>query len=165
MAQANSTQGSALACWGAALALSGCAMQAPMAGSGRMADCAPANPADIAARLDSWNAALASGDALRVAAFYAPGAVLLPEEANQPRRGATEKVHYLAQWLQERPWVRVERRTIRVGCATAVDTGQYTVGSERSGALQVALYTFTYSLDGRGWLISSHHAWPLATHR
>jgi hypothetical protein len=47
--------------------------------------CAPVTQQEIAALFDRWNASLAARDPGKVAANYAPDAVLLPTVSNYPR--------------------------------------------------------------------------------
>ncbi|WP_269859161.1 SgcJ/EcaC family oxidoreductase [Streptomyces sp. RPT161] len=116
----------------------------------------------IAALFDRWNAALATGDAHRVADLYAPDAVLLPTVSARIRTTRPEIVDYFQHFLQNKPVGRIQRRIIKVLNRTAaIDTGLYqftlTSGNGHKSTVN-ARYTFVYELRGGRWLIVNHHS-------
>ena len=52
--------------------------------------CTPITQPEVAALFDRWNASLATHDADKVTANYAPDAVLLATVSNQPRTNSAE---------------------------------------------------------------------------
>ncbi|MCQ4081693.1 SgcJ/EcaC family oxidoreductase [Streptomyces sp. RB6PN25] len=121
----------------------------------------------IAGLFDRWNAALATGDADRVADLYAPDAVLLPTLSARMRTTRAGIVDYFAHFLESRPVARIQQRVIDVLDATsAVDTGLYRftlTGKDGTTSTVDARYTFVYELRGGRWLIVSHHSSALPT--
>ncbi|WP_411146793.1 SgcJ/EcaC family oxidoreductase [Streptomyces sp. x-80] len=116
----------------------------------------------IAALFDRWNAALATGDANRVADLYAPGAVLLPTLSARLRTDRNAIVDYFKHFLDSKPVGRIQERFIHVlGPTAAVDTGlyQFTLTNKDGTKSKVdARYTFVYELRGGRWLIINHHS-------
>jgi len=120
--------------------------------------CTPVTEQQVAALFDRWNASLASGDAHRVVANYAPGSVLLPTVSNRVRVSDAEKEDYFEHFLENRPNGTIDERHIRLGCNSALDTGLYTFTFAKTGVVVRARYSYTYAfIDGR-WLITSHHS-------
>ncbi|WP_197289080.1 SgcJ/EcaC family oxidoreductase [Nocardia sp. NRRL S-836] len=115
----------------------------------------------IRALFADWNAALATGDAQKVADRYAPNAVLLPTVSNRVRSTRAEIVDYFEHFLQNRPSGQVLDSHVAVLDADdAIDAGTYRFALTRNGqpATVDARYTFVYEkVDGR-WLIVNHHS-------
>lgn len=129
-------------------------------GAGAAVPAAPTQ-GEIAALFESWNDALASGDADRVADRYAPDAVLLPTQSNRVRRTRAGIVDYFEEFLAKRPSGRIRTSTIEVfGPDAAVDSGVYVFTLNADGERESikARYTFVYELRGGRWLIVSHHS-------
>ncbi len=61
------------------------------------------------------------------------------------------------EFLKKQPSGKIDSRTIKVGCNTALDTGTYTFTFGDKSKAQ-ARYTFTYGLVGDKWQITSHHS-------
>ena len=123
----------------------------------------PASPSqdEIARLFDQWNAALATGDPEKVAALYAPNAVLLPTVSNQIRTNHAEIVDYFAHFLQSKPQGKIDRGIITVmDPQTAINTGIYTFTLTQNGQPQhvQARYTFVYQKQNGQWLIINHHS-------
>lgn len=121
------------------------------------AECNPPFKSEVAALFDRWNASLRSGDPKKVAANYAPGAVLLPTVSNRARFTVAEKEEYFAHFLKRRPEGRVDDRVIEVDCNSATDSGLYTFRFA-DGTQVKARYTFTWKRVDGAWLIASHHS-------
>jgi uncharacterized protein (TIGR02246 family) len=120
--------------------------------------CKPANDQEIMALFDRWNASLQTGDPHKVAANYAEKSILLPTLSNKPRLTAAEKEDYFHHFLENKPVGKIDSRMIIIGCNTAVDSGLYTFTFQATGAKVRARFTYTYSWDGKQWLITSHHS-------
>jgi uncharacterized protein (TIGR02246 family) len=119
--------------------------------------CQPVTDGQIAAFFDSWNAALASGDPKTVAKRYAADSVLLPTVSNMPRLTPAAKEDYFKVFLQNKPQGKIDSRTIQIGCNSALDAGLYTFTFADGKQVQ-ARYSYTYSWNGKEWLITSHHS-------
>ncbi|MDH6129765.1 uncharacterized protein (TIGR02246 family) [Kitasatospora sp. GP82] len=122
----------------------------------------PPTEGQIAALFDRWNAALATGDANRVADLYAPDAVLLPTVSAEIRTDRAGIVDYFKHFLESKPVGRIQERFIDILDRTnAVDTGlyQFTLTNQDGSKTKVnARYTFVYELRGGTWLIINHHS-------
>lgn len=144
-----------------AFVLSGCAMNEGTPGStqaSRMESCKVTSEQEIAALFDRWNQSLQTGDPNKVVANYAERSILLATVSNKPRLTVAEKQDYFKYFLQDRPFGKIDFRSIELGCNSAVDAGLYTFTFARTGAVVKARYTYTYRWDGRQWLITSHHS-------
>ena len=122
------------------------------------ASCKAADDKEIAALFDRWNQSLQTGDPNKVVANYAAKSVLLATVSNTPRLDAAQKEDYFKHFLENKPFGRIDSRTIEIGCTTAVDAGLYTFTFAKTGAVVKARYTYTYKWDGSQWLITSHHS-------
>jgi hypothetical protein len=85
--------------------------------------CTPITQQEVAALFDRWNASLATHDADKVTANYAPDAVLLATVSNQPRTNSAEIKDYFEHFLKRDPQGAIDTRTIRIGCNEATDVG------------------------------------------
>ena len=138
--------------------LSGCASNPMGPTSARTETCKATSEQEVAALFDRWNQSLRTGDPGKVVANYADRSVLLPTVSNTPRLDPAQKQDYFVHFLQDKPFGRIDSRTIEIGCTTAVDAGLYTFTFARTGAVVKARYTYTYKWDGGQWLITSHHS-------
>jgi len=138
--------------------LSGCASNPMGPTSARTETCKATSEQEVAALFDRWNQSLQTGDPGKVVANYADRSVLLPTVSNTPRLDPAQKQDYFVHFLQDKPFGRIDSRTIEIGCTTAVDAGLYTFTFARTGAVVKARYTYTYKWDGNRWLITSHHS-------
>ncbi|MCC2274782.1 SgcJ/EcaC family oxidoreductase [Streptomyces sp. ET3-23] len=116
----------------------------------------------IKALFDRWNAALATGDANRVADLYAPDAVLLPTVSSQIRTTRAARVDYFKHFLESKPVGRIQERHIKIlSRDAAVDSGLYefTLTNKDGSKSKVdARYTFVYERCRGKWLIINHHS-------
>ncbi|GAA1878426.1 SgcJ/EcaC family oxidoreductase [Streptantibioticus ferralitis] len=121
----------------------------------------------IAALFDQWNAALATGNAYRVANLYAPNAVLLPTVSARIRTNRAEIVDYFKHFLENKPVGTIQKRYINIlGRNAAIDTGLYQfrlTGKDGETTKVNARYTYVYQLRGGKWLIVNHHSSELPT--
>ena len=138
--------------------LAGCASNPRGSTSARTEVCKATSEQEVAALFDRWNQSLQTGDAHKVVANYAEKSVLLPNVSNTPRLNAAQKEDYFKHFLENKPFGRIDSRTIEIGCTTAVDAGLYTFTFAKTGAVVKARYTYTYKWDGSQWLITSHHS-------
>ncbi|TCS38044.1 uncharacterized protein (TIGR02246 family) [Paucimonas lemoignei] len=122
------------------------------------ASCKASSDQEIAVLFDRWNNSLQTGDPHKVVANYAERSVLLPTVSNQPRLTPIEKEDYFHHFLENRPFGKIDMRTIFLGCNSAVDAGLYTFTFGKTGETVKARYTYTYAWDGSQWLITSHHS-------
>jgi uncharacterized protein (TIGR02246 family) len=138
--------------------------------------CAPISERQVAALFERWNDALASGDPNQVASLYSDDALLLPTLSAEPRRTHAAIRDYFNNFLARAPRGRIDSRTIRLGCNSALDAGTYSfllrdpADSAGAGGEQwvKARYSFVYSFSpgtGSGdapgpgeWLILHHHS-------
>lgn len=123
----------------------------------------PASAAEreIAALFDRWNAALATGDAKKVAALYAPNGILEPTVSNQVRSTPAEIEEYFVHFLQAKPQGVINERFIRMlDDDVALDAGVYTFSLTKQGKpVKVqARYTYLYEKIDGDWKIVNHHS-------
>jgi uncharacterized protein (TIGR02246 family) len=145
----------------AQLVLIGCAANQGTAGVAQMSrqeNCKATSQEEIAALFDRWNQSLQTGDPHKVAANYAEKSTLLPMVSNQPRLTPAEKEDYFQRFLENGPSGKIYKRSIFLGCHSAVDAGLYSFTFCKTGAIVNARYTYTYTWDGTQWLITSHHS-------
>eukprot|EP00798_Chlamydomonas_sp_ICE-L_P007787 gene7787-biopygen17556 len=117
---------------------------------------------EVAMQFDRWNASLQTGDAAKVAAMYAPTAVLLPTVSNRVRTTSAEIQDYFVNFLLLKPFGKIDESNVRMlSSDLAINSGVYTFALTKEGLgvtkLQ-ARYSFTYrKIDGE-WLIIDHHS-------
>lgn len=124
--------------------------------------CKTVNKEQIAALFDRWNNSLATHDAAKVTANYAPDAVLLATVSNEPRTNTAAIKDYFVHFLENNPKGAINTRTIHIGCNTAYDVGTYTftLAGKAPGTTQTvkARYSYIYELRNGQWLIVHHHS-------
>jgi uncharacterized protein (TIGR02246 family) len=144
-----------------ALMLTGCAANqgnTSDAQASQTKNCQATTEREISALFDRWNQSLQTGDPQKVVANYAQRSILLPTVSNKPRLTPAEKNDYFQHFLEDRPFGRIDSRSIYIGCNSAVDAGLYTFTFAKTGAVVPARYTYTYEWNGSQWLITSHHS-------
>eukprot|EP00798_Chlamydomonas_sp_ICE-L_P029680 gene29680-biopygen4302 len=117
---------------------------------------------EVAKQFDRWNASLQTLDAAKVAAMYAPTAVLLPTVSNRVRTTSAEIQDYFVNFLLLKPFGRIDESNVRMLASDlAINSGVYTFAltKEGLGVTKVqARYSFTYrKIDGE-WFIIDHHS-------
>ena len=117
----------------------------------------------IAGLFNTWNAALRTGDAEKVADLYAKDAVLLPTVSNKVRTDRAGIVDYFQHFLENKPVGKKDQTIIKVlDSDSAIDTGVYefTLTDPDTGAKRVveARYTYEYEKRGGQWKIVNHHS-------
>ena len=70
--------------------------------------CTKTSAQEIAALFDRWNASLATLDPDKMAALYAPDAVLLPTVSNKPRTNHEEIRDYFVHFLEKKPQGKID---------------------------------------------------------
>jgi uncharacterized protein (TIGR02246 family) len=143
------------------LVLNGCAANQGMPNNTQASaptGCMATSEQEIASLFDRWNQSLQTGDPHKVVDNYAQRSILLPTVSNKPRLTAAEKEDYFHHFLADRPFGKIDSRTIQLGCNSAVDAGLYTFTFAKTGVVVPARYTYTYGWDGSRWLITSHHS-------
>jgi uncharacterized protein (TIGR02246 family) len=124
--------------------------------------CKTVNKEQIAALFDRWNKSLATHDAAKVTANYAPDAVLLATVSNTPRTDPAAIRDYFVHFLERNPKGAINTRTIHLGCNTAYDVGTYTftLDGKAPGSTETvkARYSYIYELRNGQWLIVHHHS-------
>jgi uncharacterized protein (TIGR02246 family) len=119
--------------------------------------CVKVDKQQIKQLFNQWNASLQTGDPKKVSLNYLSDAVLLPTLSNHVRLTDSERIEYFKHFLQKKPVGKINSRSIRLGCNSAIDTGTYTFSFADHSKVR-ARYTFTYAWDGQAWKISSHHS-------
>ncbi|MFI9584511.1 SgcJ/EcaC family oxidoreductase [Streptomyces sp. NPDC052236] len=119
--------------------------------------------AEIAALFDGWNAALQTGDAEKVAARYAPDAVLLPTASPKIRTDHAGIVDYFEHFQQKKPVGEKVQSVVNIlDHDSAIDAGLYEfhVTDPKTGVKSTvgARYTYEYEKRGGKWLIINHHS-------
>ena len=111
----------------------------------------------------TWNAALQTGDADKVADLYAKDAVLLPTVSNKVRTDRAGIVDYFEHFLKNKPVGKKVKTILNVlDGNSAIDTGVYefTLTDPKTGAKRVveARYTYEYEKRHGQWKIVNHHS-------
>ena len=117
----------------------------------------------ITGLFNTWNAALRTGDAEKVADLYAKDAVLLPTVSNKVRTDRAGIVDYFQHFLEKKPVGKKVQTIVKVlDSDSAIDTGVYefTLTDPDTGAKRVveARYTYEYEKRGGQWKIVNHHS-------
>ena len=123
-------------------------------------ECAPVTKEQVAGLFDRWNTSLKTLDPDAVTANYSDDAVLLPTVSNTPRLNHAEIRDYFVHFLLKHPEGKIDSRTIKLGCNTAMDMGVYTFKLKDSKATKSvqARYTFQYVIENGKWVIEHHHS-------
>lgn len=129
--------------------------------------CVKTSEEEIQSLFDRWNASLATLDPEEVAKQYASDGILLPTLSDIPRTTHEEIKEYFVHFLQKKPQGKIVKRTIKLGCNIASDTGLYifTVHEKNGKTNEVeARYSFVYEYDDDQWLIEHHHSSLMPEH-
>ncbi len=124
--------------------------------------CAPVTEDEIRSLHDRWVNSLLTKHPDKVTRNYAPDAVMLAEATRKVRANYAEIREYYLYFLQLEPQVRIDHRTIRLGCNAASDVGHFAMlvngGTPNSRDTVQGRYSFNYELRDGAWLIVHHHA-------
>lgn len=118
---------------------------------------------EIAGLFDQWNAALADGNADKVADLYAADGVLLPTLSPVIRSNRDQITEYFADdFLPKKPQGTITESHVRIlDDENATHSGNYRfalTGKDGSKSEVEARFTYVYEkIDGR-WLIVEHHS-------
>lgn len=117
---------------------------------------------EVADLFDRWNAALKTGDSQKVAALYAPDAILQPTVSNEVRTTPESISDYFDHFLANKPVGQINYRLIRhMGADSAMDSGVYTfnlTAADGSTRRVQARYSFIYERVNGEWKIINHHS-------
>jgi uncharacterized protein (TIGR02246 family) len=129
---------------------------------GKNQRCAPVTTAAVERQFDQFNQAWSTKNPDRVAALFAPDAVLLATVSNQPRTTPGAVRDYFVSFLKASPVGRIDTSTFRLGCNTASRLGTWTVtltDPATGGKTDVkARYSFIYKYQGGRWWIDHLHS-------
>ncbi|WP_210580636.1 SgcJ/EcaC family oxidoreductase [Streptomyces sp. GESEQ-4] len=119
--------------------------------------------AQVASLFDTWNAALQTGDAQKVADLYAEDAVLLPTVSNKIRIDREGRVDYFEHFLENKPvGTKIQTVVNVLDANSAIDTGTYKfdLTDPETGEKRVveARYTYEYEKRNGEWKIVNHHS-------
>ena len=112
----------------------------------------------------NWNDALASLDAKKVAALYAPNGVLVPTVSNKVRNTPELIIDYFEEFLKKKPVGVINEYNIRAEefgpqgrPSVMTNSGLYTF-TTKDGSVK-ARFTFMYQRSlTNGWLIKLQHS-------
>jgi len=111
------------------------------------------------ALFDLWNAALASGDASKVAALYSKDAILLPTVSDKARTTSADIEEYFVQFLKSAPQGVIQEGVIVAETPNwAKDAGIYEFTMGVSGQKVKGRYSFVYIFEEGEWKIAHHHS-------
>lgn len=153
--------------WGlAGVGTAGAALLLTACGAATAAEDDPADTPseeEIAALFDTWNEALATGDAETVANLYTEDATLLSTLSADIREGREEISGYFAEdFLPKQPQgVITESHVDVIDADSAYHAGLYdftVVGEDGTETVVPARFTYVYELVDGTWLIDSHHS-------
>jgi uncharacterized protein (TIGR02246 family) len=129
---------------------------------GKNQRCTPVTTAAVERQFDLFNQAWATKNPDRVAALFAPDAVLLATVSNQPRTTPAAVRDYFVTFLKSSPVGRIDTSNVRLGCNTASRVGTWTVtltDPKTGGKTDVkARYSFIYKYRGGRWWIDHLHS-------
>ncbi len=116
---------------------------------------------EVEGLFNRWNAALQTGDPEKVAALYAPNAVLLATVSNTPRNTHALIVDYFEHFLKLKPNGVVMRSFVIIPTTKfATHSGVYKFDVTRETGPDVinARFTFEYQKIHGKWMIVEHHS-------
>jgi uncharacterized protein (TIGR02246 family) len=135
---------------------------AAQSGSAKNQRCAPVTVAAVEQQFEQFNQAWASKSPDRVAALFAPDAVLLATVSNTPRTTPAAVRDYFVGFLKASPVGRIDTSNVRLGCNTASRVGTWTVmfTDPQTGAKTdvKARYSFIYKYQNGRWWIDHLHS-------
>jgi uncharacterized protein (TIGR02246 family) len=124
--------------------------------------CTAISRATIEHQFTRFNQALASRDADRVTALFAPDAVLLPTLSDEERTTPAAIRAYFEHFLEKAPVGHIDTSTIRIGCNDAMRVGNWTFDltdpKTHAKSAAHARYTFVYRYSGGRWSIEHLHS-------
>ena len=118
--------------------------------------CVRASDSELDALFTSWNDALVSGDASRVAALYRPDAILLPTLSVPIADTPEEITEYFVNLIKADPTARMEESFKYSDCNLAYNVGRWVINA--NGQDVAARVTWVYRYEDGKWLIANHHS-------
>lgn len=118
--------------------------------------CVRASDSELDALFTSWNDALVSGDANRVAALYRPDAILLPTLSVPVADTPEEITEYFVNLIKADPTARMVESHKYSGCNLAYNVGRWVINA--NGQDVAARVTWVYRYEDGKWLIANHHS-------
>src|SRR5438093_13628811 len=91
----------------------------------RVESCKATTEQEIASLFDRWNRSLQTGDPHKVVVNYVERSIFLFIVSNKLCFTLAEKEDYFHHFLENRPFGKIDLRTIELGCNMAVDVGFY----------------------------------------
>lgn len=117
---------------------------------------------DAEKALDTWLAAVSSGNADTVASLYADDAILLPTLKNHVHDTPAERLEYFKMFtaLPKIKGTVNEEHARQYGDDVAINSGIYTFTYEKDGkeVSVPARYSFVFVKDGDAWKVAEHHS-------
>jgi uncharacterized protein (TIGR02246 family) len=117
--------------------------------------------AEVSANFEAWKNALASKNPKKVAALFAPDAILQPTVSNEIRNTPEEVESYFVDFLKLSPSPTINERHIRaLDENTAIDSGVWTFDLVREGKSSwvTARYCFVWEKKDGEWKIQLLHS-------
>lgn len=132
------------------------------AGQARSIQCVPVSGAEVDQQFTKFNQALLSRDPDKVAALFAPDAVLLPTLSDEMRTTHAAIRDYFVHFLEKSPDGRVDTATSRIGCNEAARMGNWSIEvtdpKTHKKSTVHARFTFVYRYSGGRWWIEHLHS-------
>lgn len=116
---------------------------------------------EITANFEAWKNALATKEPKKVAALFAPDAILQPTVSNEIRNTPVEVESYFVDFLKLSPSPAINERHVRVlDDNTAIDSGIWTFDLVRGGKQNwvTARYCFVWEKKDGEWKIALLHS-------
>ncbi|WP_209426449.1 SgcJ/EcaC family oxidoreductase [Pararhodobacter sp. SW119] len=113
-----------------------------------------------AALIKPWAEALRSRDAEKLAALYAPEAILLPTLSREIRRTPAEIVEYFRAFLENGPECQVLESSVQRAGGVILHAGIYrfTMTAQEGRPEVDVRFSFVHQGKGEGWEIILHHS-------
>lgn len=115
------------------------------------------NEDEIKSLFNEWSQALKTGEPKKVTSLYEENSILLPTASNKVRYNREEIEDYFDQFLALKPVCTLDKATVRLCGAIAVNSGVYSF-SFVDGSLITARFTFIYRKVSDKWMIMEHHS-------
>ncbi|MDV7242419.1 MULTISPECIES: SgcJ/EcaC family oxidoreductase [Rhodococcus] len=145
--------GSGFAVLALAMSIGACSADNPAGGEG---NCVRATDSELDALFESWNDALSTGDASKVAELYRSDAVLLPTLSVAIADTPGEITQYFANLIKADPKIRMEESVKFSDCNLAYNVGRWVINA--NGQDVAARVTWVYRHEDGKWLIANHHS-------
>ena len=132
------------------------------AAEAKSTQCAQVTVSIIDAQFNAFNQAWATRSPDKVTALFAPGAVLLPTLSDQERTTPAGIRDYFVGFLKKSPVGHIDTSHVRLGCNMAARMGNWSIKLTdpvtHKTSVAHARYTFVYTYERTGWMISHLHS-------